>query len=155
MAVTSTVNAGSSSNSQDVESFERLSTTEAVDEKAVAQVSPLPPVLDGGARAWLQVVGSFLVFSNLWGFTFAFGSFQSYYELEYLTNESSSSISWIGTMSTFLLIVVGVISGPLFDLGYFRSMLFVGAATETVGVFLMSLSTKYWHIFLTQGVVLG
>ncbi len=39
--------------------------------------APLPaPEADGGLRAWLQVAGSFLVFSNLWGFTFAFGSFQ-------------------------------------------------------------------------------
>ena len=28
---------------------------------------------DGGTRAWLQVVGSFLVFSNIWGITLAFG----------------------------------------------------------------------------------
>lgn len=31
------------------------------------------PTQDGGLRAWLQVLGSFLVFSNIWGFTLAFG----------------------------------------------------------------------------------
>ena len=64
-------------------------------------------------------------------------------------------LSWIGTISTFLLISVGVISGPLFDLGYFKTMLFVGAGMETLGVFLMSLCTKYWQMVLTQGVMLG
>ena len=155
MATSSTDNDGSTTKTQEIERFEQLSNTEALDEKAAAQITPQPPVEDGGTRAWLQVLGSFLVFSNLWGFTFAFGSFQSYYELTYIPNENPSNISWIGTMGTFLLIVVGVISGPLFDLGYFRSMLFVGAGMETVGVFLMSLSTRYWHIFLTQGVILG
>ncbi|KAI9873874.1 MAG: hypothetical protein M1823_007815, partial [Watsoniomyces obsoletus] len=148
-------NVDSPSQLERVESFQQLSTIEAVNEKAAAQVNTPPTIQDGGTRAWLQVLGSFLVFSNLWGFTFAFGSFQSYYELTYIPNETSSNISWIGTMGTFLLILVGVISGPLFDLGYFRSMLYLGAAIETVGVFLMSLSTQYWHIFLTQGVMLG
>ena len=139
------------------DTFETESQAEVIDDKAVAQVLgvPVDPVQDGGTRAWLQVVGSFLVFSNLWGFTFAYGSFQSYYELTYLTTSSASTISWIGTISTFLLIVGGVISGPLFDLGYFRTMLLAGAFFETLGVFLMSFCTKYYQLFLTQGVLLG
>ena len=119
------------------------------------RAEPIDPAIDGGTRAWLQVVGSFLVFSNLWGFVFSFGSFQSYYEITYFPDQSPSNISWIGTISTFLLIVVGVISGPLFDLGYFKTMLFVGAGMETVGVFLMSLCTQYWQMVLTQGVLIG
>jgi MFS family permease len=142
---------------QQLETFENASTVESVSEEAAAQITsePLEPALDGGTRAWLQVVGSFLVFSNLWGFTFAFGSFQSYYELTYFPDQSPSDISWIGTISTFLLIVVGVISGPIFDLGYFKTMLFTGAAMEMIGVFLMSTCTKYWQMVLTQGIVIG
>lgn len=110
---------------------------------------------DGGSRAWLQVVGSFLVFSNLWGPTFAFGSFQSYYHLHYIPNESPSDIAWIGTFASFLLIFGGVISGPLFDRGYFRTMLLVGALVETLGMFLLSLCKTYWQIWLTQAVLMG
>lgn len=86
--------------------------------------------------------------------SFAFGSFQSYYELEYIPEQDASSISWIGTVSIFLLISIGVISGPLFDLGYFRSMLVVGALTETLAVFLTSVSRTYWQLMLTQGVLM-
>ncbi|KAK4495239.1 hypothetical protein PRZ48_013568 [Zasmidium cellare] len=118
-------------------------------------VTAPPPLQDGGTRAWLQVLGSFLVFANLWGFTFAFGSFQSYYELTYLVGTSASSISWIGTVTVFLLICIGIISGPLFDLGYFRTMLLVGAAMETLSVFLMSVCDKYWHFMLAQGILQG
>lgn len=89
------------------------------------------------------------------GMTFAFGSFQSYYELDYLPDVSASSITWIGTLSTFLLISTGILSGPLFDLGYFRAMLLVGAATETLGVFLTSISHQYWSLMLTQGILMG
>ena len=117
--------------------------------------NPQPPLQDGGTRAWLQVLGSFLVFTNIWGLTFAFGAFQSYYELTYIPHESASAISWISTVSTFLLIVVGILSGPLFDLGYFRSMLLVGAIMETLGVFLTSISTTYWQLMLSQGILTG
>lgn len=128
------------------------------EEKAPSILStalPLPEAPDGGTRAWLQVAGSFLVFGNLWGITFAFGTFQSYYELTYLPSYSASSISWIGTISTFLLILGGIASGPLFDWGYFRSMLIAGALIETLAVMLLSLCRKYWQIFLTQGVLMG
>nr|POE90661.1 aspyridones efflux protein apdf [Quercus suber] len=114
-----------------------------------------PPVQDGGGRAWLQVLGSFLVFAQIWGFTFAFGSFQSFYELEYLPTFTASNIAWIGTVSAFLLVVGGILSGPLFDQGYFRSMLLIGALLETVGTFLLSVSTQYYQIMLTQGILIG
>jgi MFS family permease len=158
MAAMEKESGGTASNAQEIETFERMSAAEAVNEKAAAQVmdTPVPPpVQDGGTRAWLQVLGSFLVFGNLWGFIFSFGSFQSYYEITYLPDVAPSSISWIGTMGVFLLVLVGVISGPLFDLGYFRTMLFVGAAFETFGAFMMSLCTEYWQLFITQGIILG
>lgn len=135
------------------------SITQEVDEKAVTLTEgpppQPPPAMDGGPRAWLQVMGSFLVFANLWGLPFAFGTFQNYYELTYLPNESPSNIAWVGTVCMFLLIFFGIISGPLFDLGYFKTMLFTGALSETFGMFMLSLCTKYWQIFLTQGVVVG
>ena len=126
-------------------------------EKAITPLTPPQPAPppDGGARAWLQVLGSFITFSNLWGFTFAFGSFQTYYELTYLQSQTASNISWIGTVSTFLLIVGGVISGPFFDLGHFRTMLFAGAAIETLAVFMTSLCSRYYQLFLAQGILMG
>ena len=50
---------------------------------------------------------------------------------------------------------MGVISGPLFDMGYFRTMLFTGAFLETLGVFMTSLCTRYYQLFLAQGVLMG
>ncbi|KAK5110976.1 hypothetical protein LTR85_000686 [Meristemomyces frigidus] len=138
-----------------LEAFESVSTTEAIGDVPPTPVTAAAPLQDGGSRAWLQVVGSFLVFVNLWGFTFAFGSFQSYYQLDYLSSRNASDISWIGTVSTFLLIVGGVFSGPLFDLGHFKAMLLTGACVETLGLFLLSLCSEYYQIMLTQGVLVG
>ncbi|KAJ5714838.1 MFS transporter MCP family solute carrier family 16 member 10 [Penicillium malachiteum] len=119
---------------------------------------------DGGTRAWLQVLGSFLVFSNIWGPALAYGiydfisfqgAFKSFYEITYLPNTSASALSWVGTTANFLLIFGGILTGPLFDMGFFRTMLLIGALIETLAVFLLSLCTKYWQVLLTQGIMLG
>lgn len=89
------------------------------------------------------------------GFTFSFGLFQNFYELGFLGDSSASNISWIGTTASYMLIVTGVVSGPLFDLGHYRTMLFGGAAMSCFGIFMLSLSTQYYQIMLTQGICMG
>ena len=141
------------------EAFDKIESPVLSEEDAletvVTPLTPPAPTTDGGTRAWLQVLGSFIVFGNLWGFQFAFGSFQTYYELDYLPDESASNISWIGTTAVFLLVMGGVVSGPFFDLGYFRTMLFVGAAVEVFSVFMTSLCTQYYQLLLVQGILMG
>jgi MFS family permease len=58
-------------------------------------------------------------------------------------------------VQAWLLIVIGVLSGPLFDLGYFRSMLLVGNFLVVLGIMMLSLSTTYWQVFLSQSVCMG
>lgn len=43
-----------------------------------------------------------------------FGAFQTFYENDLLSHESPSNISWIGSIQAFLLLLVGVFTGPLF-----------------------------------------
>ncbi|KAJ6024269.1 MFS transporter MCP family solute carrier family 16 member 10 [Penicillium herquei] len=105
---------------------------------------------DGGTRAWLQVLGSFLVFSNIWGPALAYGAFESFYEITYLPNTSASAVSWVGTTANFLLIFGGILTGPLFDMGFFRTMLLIGALIET-----LALMYQNWQALLTQGIMLG
>src|SRR3954468_21704128 len=62
------------------------------------------------------------------GIVNTFGVFQSYYASTYLEGFSASSITWIGTVQGFLLINVGVLSGPLYDLGYLRALIGAGTA---------------------------
>jgi MFS family permease len=58
-------------------------------------------------------------------------------------------------VQAWLLIFVGVLSGPLFDLGYFRVMLFAGNFLVVFGIMMISLSTQYWQVFLSQGLCMG
>lgn len=84
-----------------------------------------------------------------------FGVFQSYYEETLLPGHSPSSISWIGTMQGFLLFLVGVIVGPIFDKGYLKSLIAIGSFLVVFGLMMTSLSTKYYQVFLAHGVVVG
>ncbi|KAH7402456.1 major facilitator superfamily domain-containing protein [Pyrenochaeta sp. MPI-SDFR-AT-0127] len=117
--------------------------------------SAIPPPPDGGLHAWLKVFGGFMIYINIWGFTLTYGAFQAYYKSSLLSSSSPSAISWIGTVQGWLLIVIGVLSGPLFDLGYFRPMLLLGNFLVVFGIMMLSLSTKYWQVFLSQGVCMG
>lgn len=47
----------------------------------------------------------------------AYGAFQDYYTTAFLNQFSTSSISWVGTIQGFLLLLIGVMVGPLFDRG--------------------------------------
>jgi MFS family permease len=108
---------------------------------------------DGGLVGWTQVLMSHLINFNSFGFMLSFGIFQSYYtEALHFT---PSNVSWIGTMELFLVYFVGVFSGRLMDAGYYRFTLLTGLLLQVLGVFATSFSTKYWQLFLAQGLCQG
>ncbi|KAK5997725.1 MFS-type transporter dbaD [Cladobotryum mycophilum] len=111
--------------------------------------------LDGGTQAWLQVAASFALYFNHLGLLNSFGVFQAYYETGLLKHSSPSAISWIGSTQVFCLMAVGAVIGPLYDIGYCRTLLVVGTLLVTLGFMLTSIGTQYWHIFLAQGVCIG
>ncbi|EHK49605.1 hypothetical protein TRIATDRAFT_50392 [Trichoderma atroviride IMI 206040] len=112
-----------------------------------------PP--NGGLVAWLQVLGGFFIFFNSWGIVNTYGAFQSFYETELLQNETGSTISWIGTFQAFLLIALSIFSGPIFDRGYLRELFWVGSFLVVFGLMMSSLATKYYQLFLSQGLCVG
>lgn len=116
---------------------------------------PADTVPNGGTLAWLQVLGSFLLFVNNWGIIQSFGAYQTYYERNLLSKYTPSNISWIGTFQASLLIVVGIVSGPYYDKGYFRHMVIAGSFLVVFGLMMLSISDQYYSIFLTQGLTVG
>lgn len=136
----------------------KISETEAraedtQDKYAPEQGSVLPP--EGGRLGWTQVLASFLINMNVYGLVNAFGEFQHFYETDYLKQYSSSEISWIGTMQGSLTLFVGALSGPIFDGGYFKITLQIAAATLVFSWMMLSLSTQYYQIMLSQGILAG
>lgn len=105
--------------------------------------------------AWLQVSAAFSLYWNSLGLLNGFGAFQTYYEQYLLSDQTASAISWIGSVQVFFLMAGGVFLGPLYDLGYTRSMLFTGTFLVTFGFMMTSISTQYYQILLAQGFCVG
>jgi MFS family permease len=89
------------------------------------------------------------------GIVNSFGVYQTYYESNLLSQRSSSDISWIGSLQAFLLLIIGVITGPLYDAGYFRPLVFTGSFLVVFGMIMTSLCTAYWQVILAQGLCIG
>ncbi|KAJ5114618.1 hypothetical protein NUU61_000377 [Penicillium alfredii] len=113
----------------------------------------LGPPPDGGFQAWSQVALAHFVIFNTWGYINSFGVFQTYYTQT--LGHPPSDISWVGSIQIFLLFFIGTFSGRATDAGYFKFILAVGAILECFCIFMTSLCTKYWQLFLAQGVGQG
>lgn len=113
---------------------------------------PGPPP-DGGTTAWLQVLAGHLMAFITTGLIGSFGVFQSYYEVR--LGVVPSAVSWIGTTQAFLLLVIGIISGRASDAGLVHEAVFAGTFLIVFGIFMASLSTQYYQLFLSQGVCVG
>ncbi|KAF7904525.1 hypothetical protein EAF00_001859 [Botryotinia globosa] len=88
-----------------------------------------------------------------WGFINSFSVFQEYY-IDFL-GPSPLGVSWIGSIQIFLVFFIGTFTGRLADAGYFHPVFLVGTILSVVGMFMASLSTKYWQLFLAQGICCG
>lgn len=84
-----------------------------------------------------------------------FGVYQHYYKSTLLRDVSDSDISWVGSLQACLLLIIGVATGPLFDIGYFYVLLTAGSFLVCFGMFMTSLCTEYWQVMLAQGVCVG
>ncbi|KKY21199.1 putative major facilitator superfamily protein [Diplodia seriata] len=123
--------------------------------KSKHSINNVSSVPNGGLLAWLQVLGAFFLFFNSWGIVNSFGSYQTYYESDLLKNSTPSSISWIGSVQAYLLMVVGALTGPIYDAGYFRHLLVVGSFLVVFGQMMLSLCTEYWQVLLAQAFCIG
>jgi len=83
------------------------------------------------------------------------GIFQTHYELVLLKDHSSSSIAWITTIQIFLMYVLGGVIGILVDAFGPRKIIITSSLISVFGLCMLSLSTKYWQVLLSQGVVYG
>ncbi|KAJ7884520.1 MFS general substrate transporter [Mycena leptocephala] len=109
---------------------------------------------EGGLRAWATVAGAFLVQFCGFGYTTSFGVYQDFYTRDYLTQSSSSAISWIGSINAFIVISGGLISGRLYDRGHFYALVWGGSLLQCFSLFMLSLCKReqLYQIFLAQGL---
>ena len=110
-------------------------------------------VPDGCALAWRQVLAGHLGNAVACGYPAIFGIFQLYYTSK--LSLPPSTISWIGSIQTFINNITCVFAGRLADAGYASQTVLVGSVLVSVGVFMTSIATQYWEILLAQGVCTG
>ncbi|KAM4065024.1 major facilitator superfamily protein [Hirsutella rhossiliensis] len=135
---------------------ETVSSPETADERAAADGAPPRPHPGHAGRAQrLQILSTFIVFMNTWGFLLTSGAFQAYYELTLIRDQSSSNISWISTTCAFLVLSAGLVTGPLYDRGWYRTLLLFGSLLQVFGLMMLSISTKYYELFLCQAICVG
>ena len=56
----------------------------------------------------------------------------------------------MGTVQNFLVSMVSVLSGPIYDLGYYRTLVLSGTFLSILGIMMLSLSTQYYELFLSH-----
>jgi MFS family permease len=110
---------------------------------------------EGGLKAWLVVFGSSCVICGTFGLTCAVGLFQSYWQEHQLSSYSSSDIGWIAAVNVFLLLVLGVQVGPLFDRYGPRELLAAGSVLYVLSLVLLAQCEKYWQFMLVFGIMTG
>ena len=131
----------------------RCSTKPCESGKPSDSSSALPRPPDGGLRAWSQVLGGHLIAFNSWGYVNSFGVFQAYYTVS--MDKSASTISWVGGLQIFLMMLIGTFSGRALDAGYYYYVAVPGLAIQILGVFMTSLVSEYWQLLIAQGLCQG
>lgn len=84
-----------------------------------------------------------------------YGAYQTYYERDLLSTNSPSSIAWIGSIQAFLLLLVGTLTGPIYDAGHFRALIATGTFLLVLGHMMLSLCHSYWQVLLAQAFCIG
>ncbi|KAK8000608.1 major facilitator superfamily transporter [Apiospora arundinis] len=107
---------------------------------------------DGGAKAWLMILGAWCCSFCSYGWVNSVGIFQQYYENGPLSNYTPSQIAWIPSLQIFFLSFLGPVIGRLNDTYGPRVLVAVGSFLHVFGLMMASLSSEYYQILLSQGV---
>lgn len=114
-----------------------------------------PP--DGGLTAWLTVVASFSIHFIVLGTQYSYGIYQRYYQnIEFKGKATNSEISFVGTLSTAVMLALGSFVGAIADgrLGYQKTAA-IGTVLVSASLILASFCGEIWQFYLTQGFLLG
>ncbi|KAJ2969685.1 hypothetical protein NUW58_g9925 [Xylaria curta] len=125
------------------------------DDFAQRQEFSLPPV-DGGKDAWLFLGAVFAADALVWGFPFAFGVFQDYYN-SHEPFAGQSNIAVVGTTTLGVMYLTSpFIMGLCRQFGrWARWTPIVGLFTMSLALALSSFATTTTHLILSQGVFYG
>lgn len=110
---------------------------------------------EGGLEAWLVVFGSFCGMFSIYGLINTSAVFESYFSENQLRDYSSSQIGWIFSLYLFLVFLVGIQVGPVFDKYGPRLIVASGGILIAASLFILSVCEEFYQILLSYSVVGG
>ncbi|KAL7940152.1 major facilitator superfamily domain-containing protein [Trichoderma barbatum] len=112
--------------------------------------------------AWIVVLGAWCTSFCSFGWINSIGTFQNYYEDTLLEQYSASTIAWIPSLQVFFMMALASPTHKTVQPGLtqrraltrfgHRVLLAAGTILHTFGLFMASVSTEYYQVFLSQGV---
>lgn len=97
---------------------------------------------EGGRRAWLVVLGSWLALFSSLGLMNILATFQTYVSTHQLSHYDSGTIGWIFSLYTFLCFFLGIYIGPIFDKYGPRYLILGGTVSLALSLMLLSICTR-------------
>ncbi|CAN6675112.1 riboflavin transporter Mch5p [Trichomonascus vanleenenianus] len=110
---------------------------------------------EGGWMAWRVVLGSFFGLTSVFGIANSLGAIQAYIEDNQLKQFSTSKVSWIFSIYSFVYLFFANEAGQLFDAYGPSHLMAVGSSIHVFSLFMMSLCTQYYQFILAFGVGAG
>ncbi|CCF54226.1 hypothetical protein NDA11_002727 [Ustilago hordei] len=153
-------------------SFDKLDRPKFPEEKSpshsshanvdIEKATPLPtkptdvgPAPDGGLQAWLVVAGTFILIMTNFGLLTSYGVFQTFYLSHQLIHTPSSTVSWIGSLQTFMILGGSFVFGKISDDYGSRWVLICGSIITFVSMLGVAFCETLIQLILVQGVAFG
>ncbi|KAL8295755.1 hypothetical protein RB597_009168 [Gaeumannomyces tritici] len=143
-------------NAGSLEAGAAVAAAAAAEEEEEREEEPVEETYpEGGARAWLVVLGSWMALVASLGLMNTIGVLQSYVSKHQLADRSEGTVGWIFSVYTFLSFFLGLYIGPVFDKYGPRWLVAGGTALLATGTMLLGSCVEYWHFMLVFGLVNG
>jgi MFS family permease len=110
---------------------------------------------EGGVRAYLTVLGSFLGLIPAFGLPNSVGAIEAYISTHQLSDVSASTVSWIFSIFNFTAFFCSIFSGTVFDLTGTKIPMIVGTIAFCTGMLMTANAQTAWQFTLAFGVVVG
>ncbi|RKP14590.1 major facilitator superfamily domain-containing protein [Piptocephalis cylindrospora] len=113
------------------------------------------PLSEDHPRGWWVMAGVALSNFTLFGLTYSWGLYQQAYLAGPYQSQSYFSLSLIGSITMSITFGGGLIVGPTVRRIGCRWPLLLGSILTTLAPLVTSFASELWHLYLTQGVLLG
>ncbi|KAF7343328.1 Monocarboxylate transporter [Mycena venus] len=110
---------------------------------------------DGGLRAWLVVLGCFIMACTCMGWGLVWGVFQDYYHTTKFSGTPLSTLSLVGGTLSFSMNFAAYLFGGIGDRYGYKKMIALSCTFAYLCLLASAFATKLYQIFLFQGCLLG